>query len=125
MGADVSGVAEYRASFELGQAARSGERLLLDLGSTSGGLGSVVVNGGEPRGFDTSHPVVDITDAVRTGSNDVVVRTASSLNNRLIARGYYDDLLDVGAQILGHETVQTTIVRPHGLVGPVRLLSAS
>ena len=54
-----------------------------------------------------------------------MVRVGSSLNNRLIARGYYDHLVDIGAQLLGHDAVHTTTVRPHGLIGPVRLVSAS
>jgi hypothetical protein len=123
VGPEVSGVAEYRASVEFGRAAEPGERLLLDLGSTAGGLGSVVVGDGEARGFDTSRPVVDITDAVHAGSNAIVVRVASSLNNRLIARGYYDDIPDMGTLLLGRQEAHVTVVRPHGLLGPVTIVS--
>lgn len=123
VGPEVSGVAEYRASVELGRAAEPGERLLLDLGSTAGGLGSVVVGDGAARGFDTSRPVVDITDAVHAGSNAIVVRVASSLNNRLIARGYYDDIPDMGTLLLGRQEAHVTVVRPHGLLGPVTIVS--
>lgn|GEM_PF-2902181 len=49
------------------------------------------VNGARWHGFDTSCPRVDISDEVRSGENDPRVRVASSLNNRLLARGYYDD----------------------------------
>lgn len=122
VGPEVSGVAEYRVSVELDRAAEPGERLLLDLGSTAGGLGSVVVNGGEARGFDTSRPVVDITDAARAGRNAIVVRVASSLNNRLIARGYYDDIPDMGTLLLGRQEAHVTVVRPHGLLGPVAIV---
>ena len=122
VGPEVSGVAEYRAEFTLDAVAAPGERLLLDLGSTAGGLGSVVVNGGDAVGFDTSRPVVDITAAAREGVNTIVVRVASSLNNRLIARGYYDDIPDMGLFLLGRQEAHVTVVRPHGLLGPVRVV---
>lgn len=100
-----------------------GGRYLLDLGSTSGGLGHVVVNGGERRGFDTSRPVVDLTDDLRTGTNELVVRVASSLNNRLIARGYYHEIPDMMAIVEHQETTPHDVhPRPHGLIGPVRLV---
>ncbi|KQR50931.1 hypothetical protein ASF88_17075 [Leifsonia sp. Leaf336] len=123
VGAEVSGVAEYRASVELDRAAEPGTRLLLHLGSTAGGLGSVVVNDADARGFDTSRPVVDITDLARTGHNTIVVRVASSLNNRLIARGYYDDIPDMGTMLVGRQEAHVTVVRPHGLLGPVTIVS--
>ena len=47
---------------------------MLDLGSTAGGLGSVRVNDGEAKGFDTSSPVVDVTEDLRAGDNTVTVR---------------------------------------------------
>ncbi|BDZ50838.1 hypothetical protein GCM10025867_30790 [Frondihabitans sucicola] len=121
VGPSVSGVGEYSTEFTV-ETLAEGARYVLDLGSTSGGLGSVRINGADPRGFDTSHPVVDVTDDLRTGSNTVVVRVASSLNNRLLARGYYDSVPDVFAEITGSpEAMQRTVVRDHGLVGPVTL----
>jgi hypothetical protein len=116
VGPEVSGVGEYRATFTLDDV--SG-RIWLDLGSTAGGLGSVSVNGGAPRGFDTSRPVVDITDAARLGANEVTVRVSSSLNNRLIARGYYETFPDIALQFVGREGLHRTRVRDHGLLGPV------
>ncbi|HOA26646.1 MAG TPA: hypothetical protein PKG51_03930, partial [Arachnia sp.] len=121
VGPDVSGVGEYVASFAVSAADIDGGRLVLDLGSTSGGLGSVRVNGSEPRGFDTSRPVVDVTDLVRDGANDLVVRVSSSLNNRLIARGYYDAIPDIGLMLANRQGVHRTVVRDYGLQGPVRL----
>jgi hypothetical protein len=102
----------------------TGVRHLIDLGSTAGGLGSVRVNDGPPRGFDTSRPQVDITDDLRPGDNTLVVRVSSSLNNRLLARGYYDNVLDlIGSIILdGPPRTQKTEPHAHGLLGPVRLI---
>jgi alpha-L-rhamnosidase len=122
IGPEVSGVGEYTARFELATV-HPDARYVLQLGSTSGGLGSVRLNGGEHRGFDTSFASVDVTDVVREGSNEIVVRVSSSLNNRLLARGYYDSLPDVFAQMIGDPTLtQKTDVRQYGLLGPVRLV---
>ncbi len=48
------------------------------------------------------------------------MRVASSLNNRLLARGYYDGLEDVFMGMLsGTPAMQVPVVRSHGLLGPV------
>ena len=96
---------------------------MLDLGSTAGGLGSVRINDGQAKGFDTSAPVVDVTEDLRAGDNTVTIRVASSLNNRLLARGYYDQVPDIVTRVAGKEPrMQTTEVHDHGLLGPVRLV---
>ncbi len=122
VGPEVSGVGEYRATFTVAELDPE-VRYLLDLGSTCGGLGAVVVNDGRATGFDTSSPKVDVTDDLVRGANRVVIRVASSLNNRLLQRGYYDAVPDVMGMLTGQEAMQHTWVRDHGLVGPVRLLS--
>ena len=67
-------------------------------------------------------PVVDITDDVRAGRNDVTVRVSSSLNNRLIARGYYEGFGDIALTFSGRDEKHVTRVRAYGLVGPVCVL---
>jgi len=121
VGPEVSGVGEYRTTLRLQDEPQEGYRYLLDLGSTAGGLGSVRVNDGVAKGFDTSRPVVDVTDDLRVGENDVTVRVASSLNNRLLARGYYDEVLDIATEWTGSPRMQTTEAHDHGLLGPVQL----
>jgi hypothetical protein len=127
VGPEVSGVGEYTTSFTLDGEPRAGARYVLDLGSTAGGLGSLRVNGGDARGFDTSRPRVDITEEVRAGENTVTVRVASSLNNRLLARGYYEHVVDIAMSIFDTESrhTQQTEVHGHGLLGPVRLVRES
>lgn len=123
VGPDVSGVGEYTTTLRLDEEPRQGFRYLLDLGSTGGGLGAVRVNGGEARGFDTSAPVVDVTGDLKKGDNEVGVRVSSSLNNRLLARGYYDRVPDIALQLGGLEQrTQVTEPHDHGLLGPVRLV---
>ncbi|WP_342372861.1 glycosyl hydrolase [Propioniciclava soli] len=121
VGGEVSGVAEYTATVRVDDA-QPGQTFVLDLGSTCGGLGWVRINGGTPVGVDTSRPVVRTTE-LRAGENTVTVRVASSLNNRLLARGYYDTLRDVLGNSEGwaEPRMQQTHVRDHGLLGPVRL----
>lgn len=119
IGPEVSGVGDYATTFSL-DAPADGARYVLDLGSTSGGLGSVQVNGGALRGFDTSAPTVDITDDVRAGDNEVRVRVSSSLNNRLLARGYYDGVRDILTDFaLDAPPTQQTSPLDYGLLGPV------
>jgi hypothetical protein len=128
VGGDVSGVGDYTATFVLDAEPDPNAVYVLDLGSTSGGLGSVQVNGGDPLGFDTSHPAVRLTGALHAGENTVHVRVASSLNNRMLARGYYDRIPDVIMRDIVRRNgesgmvMQKTHVRDYGLVGPVRLL---
>ncbi|MFG1685245.1 glycosyl hydrolase [Nonomuraea sp. NPDC049269] len=122
VGPEVSGVGEYTTTFALDQAPAEGTRYLLDLGSTAGALGCVQVNQGAVKGFDTSCPQVDVTGDLQPGQNRVTVRVSSSLNNRLLARGYYDAIRDVIAGFTGGNETQQTTVHGHGLLGPVRLL---
>ena len=123
VGPEVSGIAQYQTEFDLDEKLPE-SRYVLDLGSTSGGLGSVVINGSEPIGYDTSAPRVDVTDFVHEGTNSVTVRVGSSLNNRLLARGYYDVLIDISTMLNGKD-IDTIRTEPHahGLLGPVRLLA--
>jgi hypothetical protein len=125
VGPEISGVGEYVTTLRFDAPAEPGARYLLDLGSTAGGLGSVRINDGAAMGFDTSRPVVDVTGHLSTGDNTVRVRVASSLNNRLLARGYYDRVPDIVARLSGSEKMQRTEVHSHGLLGPVRLLQES
>jgi hypothetical protein len=116
-------VGTYSAVFTLQDEIAGDARIVVDLGSTAGALGEVSVNGRAPRGFDTSRPVVDITDDVTSGANELMVRVASSLNNRLIARGYYADMMDIMGALVGMPGARHQVtVRDHGLLGPVRLL---
>ena len=82
------------------------------------------INNGEPNGFDTSAPIVDVTQDLRVGDNTITVRVSSSLSNRLLARGYYDHVHDIVTDWSDiEERTQTTEVHDHGLLGPVRLIS--
>ena len=123
VGPEVAGVGEYTTTLHLDHDPQEGYRYVLDLGSTAGGLGSVQVNDAEAKGFDTSSPVVEVTEDLRPGDNTVTIRVASSLNNRLLARRYYERVPDITATWAEIEPrMQTTTVHDHGLLGPVRLM---
>jgi alpha-L-rhamnosidase len=123
VGPEVSGIGEYSATLSLADEPQKGRRYVLDLGSTAGGLGAVRVNGGELKGFDTSRPLVDVSEDLRAGDNQVQIRVASSLNNRLRARGYYDQVNDIILLLDGQASAtHRTQAREHGLLGPVRLV---
>jgi hypothetical protein len=63
---------------------------------------------------------------VVSGTNVVRVRTASSLNNRLLARGYYEGIPDVAREVNGlPPDTQKTTPHDHGLLGPVQLIQIS
>lgn len=122
VGPEVSGVGEYTATVLLDDDPDGGYRYVLDLGSTAGGLGSIRVNDGEAKGFDTSAPLVDVSDDLRAGANNLTVRVSSSLNNRLLARSYYDKVIDNITELAGLSPArQMTQAHDHGLLGPVRL----
>lgn len=126
VGSEVSGVGEYTTTLHLDHEPQQGYRYVLDLGSTAGGLGSLRVNDCDVKGFDTSYPVVDVTEDLLAGDNTVTIRVASSLNNRLLARGYYERVPDIITQLAGMEPrMQTTEVHDHGLLGPVGLVRAA
>lgn len=124
VGKDHSGIGIYKTTIKLPSSFDSskGKRAILDLGSTSGGLGSVVVNGSKELGYDTATPRVDVTGCLRAGVNEVTVRVASSLNNRLLADGYYKrpgrKSVVVGEWPPGDDGKR---IRDYGLVGPVTL----
>jgi hypothetical protein len=70
--------------------------------------------------------VVDVTEDLRAGDNTATIRVSSSLNNRLLARGYYDSVPDIVAELSGRgDAMQSTDVHDHGLLGPVRLVRIS
>ena len=126
VGPHVSGVGEYRATFSLPDDFDASQRYKLHLGSTYGGLGNVQINGGPKRGFDTSSLEVDLTGSLHPGTNEMVVRVSSALNNRLIQRGYYEPLRDGLKELYGawkEGDPAAWYVRDHGLLGPVRIYS--
>lgn len=60
---------------------------------------------------------------LKQGKNEIVVRVASSLNNRLKAENYYETPQPRHDELMGkwREDREWVEVRDYGLVGPVKL----
>lgn len=113
-----SGTATYRHSVTLPARPRTGERVMLDLGEVHD-LATVSVNGREIRTLWHSPFRVDITDAVRSGSNDVRVEVINLWPNRLIGDK------QPGATPVTYAPqspyVAASPLLQSGLIGPVRI----
>jgi hypothetical protein len=115
-----SGTATYHKSFQLkaGQIQKVA-RLLLDLGDVKD-IAQVFVNG-RPLGILWTPPFrVEVTDALRTGTNDLVIKVTNEWVNRLIGDATLPSpqrILSSGLSRFGRPPA----LRPSGLLGPVRL----
>lgn len=115
-----SGTGTYRTTFDLPRAApRDGRKVLLDLGEVHE-LASVSVNG-KPLGVLWHEPYrVDVTDALRLGSNTLELKVTNLWVNRLIG-----DAQPGAVKIAfttGPSYLADAALRPSGLMGPVRLI---
>ncbi|WP_080055104.1 glycosyl hydrolase [Spirosoma aerolatum] len=121
-----SGIATYQQTFQYKSVASKKQRLYLDLGRVSK-LGEVWLNN-KPLGIVWTPPYrVDITDAIKPGSNVLKVEVANTWSNRL-----------TGDAITGETFTKTNITKANknlvpwgklpliesGLLGPVRILMA-
>ena len=93
IGPEVSGVGYYRTTFTLPENwdDSMGARFEMELADKN--TAAVYVNGKKAPGFDAGVPVTEITPLVRPGENEIVVEVSSTLNNRLLARGYFDNVM--------------------------------
>ena len=116
-----SGVASYTNTFSTPPGYRAGEALSLDLGQV-GDLAEVWVNGRKAGSAWHAPFVVDIGPELRDGENALEIRVANRWVNRLIGDA------QPGAKKVGYTVMPTykadAPLRPSGLIGPVRLMSA-
>jgi hypothetical protein len=122
-----SGSARYRRSFELSDAwLRDETRVQLDLGRLWA-VGRVLVNG-RPIGVLWKPPYrLDITGAIRPGTNELIVEVANTWSNRLagdarLAGG--ERLTRTNVQNTGGRSWRDTPLLDSGLFGPVRVIAA-
>ncbi|MEO8563322.1 MAG: glycosyl hydrolase [bacterium] len=116
-----SGTATYTKSVQVPAAWRaSGTRLMLDLGSVKN-IADVRVNG-RFVGVAWRAPFqVDVTDAVTTGDNNVVIRVSDLWPNRLIGDKQPGVENKVAFAIFDPFRADSPLL-PSGLLGPVRVL---
>ena len=124
-----SGVATYENRFEVpGELLGEGKRLFLDLGRV-GKIAEVTLNG-RPLGTLWRPPFeLDITEAVKSGKNRLVVEVANTWSNRLVGDANSPDgkkycNTNMKNSLTWEVPWKETPLQESGLIGPVRLVPA-
>ena len=78
---------------------------VFQMDSVCGSTAAVYVNGVKAPAVDFDRPEVDVTTLVKPGKNEIRVEVASTLNNRLRARGYFRDIPKMMGIIMSDNTV--------------------
>jgi hypothetical protein len=84
----VSGIGTYATTFTVPAGAPTAHKVYLQIGSTSGGLTVVRVNGLKAPAVSPRTLRTDISDLIVPGENRLVVEVASTLTNRVLQKGY-------------------------------------
>jgi len=134
IGPDVSGVGFYTTAVTL-DSTWAGSDAELVLGSTNGSTAAVYVNGQKAECCNINRPVVQVGHLLRPGENTILVEVTSTLNNRLLARGYFAAAMEKSNRLRlknGNETPEqikaikaakpiSSYPRDYGLTGKVFL----
>jgi len=122
-----SGTARYERSFELPANWLAKERrVFLDVGRLWA-VGEIFVNGKSAGVLWKPPYVVDITDAARTGSNELVVEVVNTWSNRLAGDARLpkeERKTRTNVQNTGGKSWKETPLLESGLFGPVRVVPA-
>jgi hypothetical protein len=86
--ASVSGVGTYSTTFSLPGTWGATNGAYLNIDSTGGALAQVWVNGQKIAGYDFVAGRVDVSSALKAGTNTVQIEVSSSLRNQMRALGY-------------------------------------
>lgn len=145
VGREISGVGRYTGRFTLPENWAADNVAILTFGSALGATVKVAVNGKAAKPVDFDALCVEISELLQPGENTVTVEIATTLNNRLMANGYYDMVEQLSLQ-LAHEasnannvagededtgvepTERFTVLsgwRKYGLIGPAVLRIAA
>ena len=144
VGREISGIGRYTGTFALPQDWTRDNVAVLAFAGAMGATVKVAVNGHAAKPVDMDALRVDVSALLRPGENTVTVEIATTLNNRLMANGYYDMVEKLSLQ-LAHEasnandvagendatekepTERFTVLsgwRQYGLIGPAVLHTA-
>ena len=93
VGPEVSGVGYYTANVTLPENWSEENGAELVIGSTNGCTAAVYVNGQKGPAYNINRRRVEIGDLLVPGENEICVEVSSTLNNRLLSRGYYSESL--------------------------------
>lgn len=89
VGPAVSGVGTYTVTVEMPADWCEDMGAELVLGSTNGSTAAVYVNGQKAPVYNINSRTVEIGHLLQPGLNEIKVEVSSTLNNRLLERGYY------------------------------------
>ena len=89
VGPAVSGVGTYTVTVEMPADWNDEKGAELVLGSTNGSTAAVYVNGQKAPVYNINSRTVEIGHLLQSGLNEIKVEVSSTLNNRLLERGYY------------------------------------
>lgn len=89
-GPDVSGIGYYTAKVILPDSWSTYNGAVLNIGSLHKNTAAVCVNGIKAKVLDFDSLKVDISELLKKGENEIKIEVSSTLNNRLLARGYYE-----------------------------------
>jgi len=122
-----SGMARYERNFDLpADWVAKDRRVLLDLGRLWA-VGEVFVNGESTGALWKPPYVVDITDAARSGSNELAVEVVNTWSNRLVGDARLpkeERKTRTNVQHTGGKSWKDTPLLESGLFGPVRVVPA-
>jgi hypothetical protein len=125
-----SGIASYHNTFDLSlDPIAPGQRIVLDLGEVRF-VAEVYVNG-QSLGILWKPPFqIEITDAMRTGTNQLVVEVANTWSNRLVGDAQSPDgpkfcRTNIDRSLTWQIPWKDTPLLPSGLLGPIRLIEIS
>ena len=90
VGEQVSGVGYYTAKVTLPAEWSQEDGAYLKIGYANKCTVAVYVNGKKARAVDIDELTADVSELLVPGENEIKVEVSSTLNNRLIARGYYE-----------------------------------
>ncbi len=149
VGPEVSGVGTYTTRADLpAEALGEGKKICLSVGGTNGATYAIYVNGEKAPVPDYNGRCTEITGLLHAGENEIQVEVSTTLNNRLIERGYYKTSTDMslalaasannGNEGLGGDEAEAAAdnpmagmgmlitanvrVRDYGMTGPVKLV---
>ncbi|MGL6198350.1 MAG: glycosyl hydrolase [Lachnospiraceae bacterium] len=138
IGPEVSGVALYTTNIVLPSEWSDNNGAVLKIESLNGNTAAITVNGVKAAPIDINSRQVDISSLVCTGENTISVEVSSTLNNRLLARGFFDEVEESSKILSGNannvfedessmlEELSFTInskVQSYGMVGSVELIT--
>jgi hypothetical protein len=118
-----SGTATYHKRFDVPATLLENNQLVLDLGEVQN-LAEVTLNGNDLGVLWTRPFRVDVSDALRAGKNDLLVKVTNLWPNRLIGDQFLPPEKRIARTNAQHFKKDSPLTRS-GLLGPVRIRAAA